>query len=227
MRGADRPDGDADQRNEQPGKSRRLFGRGRPEPVEPEVVPTEETGWLDDLRTAKQDRSAIGPGKPTDGKSSKSGKTAPAPDDVPDDAPPFLAADAEPAPRGPGAGPPARPGAPASPSRGSEAGRPPAPPFGSPAARLLAGPQPGRPQPTMPTLPPLLTLPDRRRGSSARPGGRSARRPRLRPAAAERVAREPGSRTPTERGTAAPVNIRPAPGAPCRATAGPGGTTRR
>ena len=75
----------------------------RPEPVEPEVVPTEETGWLDDLRSAKQDRSAIGPGKPTDGKSSKSGKTAPAPDDVPDDAPPFLSADADPGPRGPAA----------------------------------------------------------------------------------------------------------------------------
>ena len=104
-RGADRPDGDADQRNEQPGKSRRLFGRGRPEPVEPAEVPREETGWLDDLRTAKEDRSAIGPGKPTDGKSSKSGKTAPAPDDVPDDTPSFLTADAEPGPaRRPGPG---------------------------------------------------------------------------------------------------------------------------
>ena len=60
-RGAERPDDDADQR-EQAGRSRRLFGRGRPEPVEPVEVPREETGWLDDLRSAKEDRSAIGPG---------------------------------------------------------------------------------------------------------------------------------------------------------------------
>ena len=96
-RGADRPDDDADLRNEQAGRGRRLFGRGRPEPVEPEEVPREETGWLDDLRTAKEERAAIGPGKASDGRSSKSGKVAPGPDDAADDGPGF-----------PGAGPDAR-----------------------------------------------------------------------------------------------------------------------
>ena len=48
-RGADRPDDD--RRGEQPGRSRRLFGRGKQEAPEPEQVPGEELGWLDDLRT--------------------------------------------------------------------------------------------------------------------------------------------------------------------------------
>ena len=96
-RGADRPDDDADLHDEQAGRGRRLFGRGRPEPVEPEEVPREETGWLDDLRTAKEERAAIGPGKASDGRSSKSGKVAPGPDDAIDDGPGF-----------PGAGPDAR-----------------------------------------------------------------------------------------------------------------------
>ena len=72
-------------RAEQTGRGRRLFGRGRPEPVEPQEVPREETGWLDDLRTAKQQRGAIGPGSATDGRASKSGKVAPGPDEDPDD----------------------------------------------------------------------------------------------------------------------------------------------
>ncbi|MEU4220100.1 hypothetical protein, partial [Actinoplanes sp. NPDC026623] len=81
-RGADRPDDDA----EQAGKSRRLFGRGRPEPVEPVEVPREETGWLDDLRSAKEERSAIGPGA-AEARTSKSGRRAPGPDDPIDDSP--------------------------------------------------------------------------------------------------------------------------------------------
>ncbi|BFU43768.1 hypothetical protein [Krasilnikovia sp. MM14-A1004] len=82
-RGADGPDDETGQRNEQAGRSRRRFGRGRPEPVTPEEVPQEETGWLDDLRTAKEQRSAIGPGAaPGEARSSKSGRTAPGPDDA-------------------------------------------------------------------------------------------------------------------------------------------------
>ena len=87
-RGADRPDDDADLRNEQAGgRKGRRFGRGRPaEPIEPEVVGQEETGWLDDLRTAKEQRAAIGPGTLAgETRLSKSGRLAPGPDDRPDD----------------------------------------------------------------------------------------------------------------------------------------------
>jgi len=74
-RGAERPDDHDDQRAEQTGRGRRLFGRGRPEPVEPQEVPREETGWLDDLRTAKESGGAIGPGTaPGEGRTSKSGR---------------------------------------------------------------------------------------------------------------------------------------------------------
>jgi integrin beta 3 len=77
-RGADRPDDD--QRNDS--RSRRLFGRGRPEPVEPQDISQEETGWLDDLRTAKEQRAAIGPGALAgEAKTSKSGRVAPGPRD--------------------------------------------------------------------------------------------------------------------------------------------------
>ncbi|MEV4349586.1 hypothetical protein AB0J83_34425, partial [Actinoplanes sp. NPDC049596] len=86
-RGAERPDDDADLGNEQAGgRKGRRFGRGRPEPVEPVILPQEETGWLDDLRTAKQQRSAIGPGTLAgETRYSKSGRVAPGPDDEPDD----------------------------------------------------------------------------------------------------------------------------------------------
>jgi hypothetical protein len=80
-RGADRPDDDADQGDEQPGRGRRLFGRGRVEPVAPEEVPQEETGWLSDLWTAKEERAAIGPGSAAgEARTSKSGRVAPGPD---------------------------------------------------------------------------------------------------------------------------------------------------
>ena len=142
-RGADRPDDEADQRNEQPGKSRRLFGRGRPEPAEPEEVPREETGWLDDLRSAKQERAAIGPGKPTDGRASKSGKVAPGPRDEPPEPPaePRSAA----APSSP-AGPPDS--APSPFGRSGVTGRPvsssPAAPTSGGARARFEGEQPGR-----------------------------------------------------------------------------------
>ncbi|HEY7272594.1 MAG TPA: hypothetical protein VH502_07660, partial [Actinoplanes sp.] len=82
-RGADRPDDEAG-RDEQPGRSRRLFGRARPEPPVPEEVPQEETGWLDDLRTAKAERTSIGPGV-TSGevRTGKSRRVAPGPPDEP------------------------------------------------------------------------------------------------------------------------------------------------
>ena len=75
-RGADRPDDDS-------GKKGRRFGRGRPEqPAVPEEIPQEETGWLDDLRSAKQEQTAIGPGTaPGEARTSKSGRRAPGPDD--------------------------------------------------------------------------------------------------------------------------------------------------
>ncbi|MEV6488182.1 hypothetical protein AB0M20_06000, partial [Actinoplanes sp. NPDC051633] len=82
-RGAERPDDDADLQNDPAGRRGRLFGRGRPEPVEPEQVSQEETGWLDDLWTAKEERGAIGPGQPGEGRSSKSGRVAPGPDEKP------------------------------------------------------------------------------------------------------------------------------------------------
>ncbi len=89
-RGADRPDDDSEQRGEQTGRSRRLFGRAKQEPAAQEQVPGEEIGWLDDLRTAKEQRAAIGPGTPEgEAKTSKSGRTAPGPrDDDGDDEPP-------------------------------------------------------------------------------------------------------------------------------------------
>ncbi|MFC3386841.1 hypothetical protein ACFOHP_33530, partial [Couchioplanes caeruleus subsp. azureus] len=130
-RGAERPDDYDDQRTEQTGRGRRLFGRGRPEPLEQEV-PREETGWLDDLRTAKEQGGSIGPGTaPGEARTSKSGRRAPGPDD-PDGDDPFPPAPASPppaaAPSSPAAprpaGGPRPPVAPASPAgpRAGEAG---------------------------------------------------------------------------------------------------------
>ncbi|MCO8276891.1 hypothetical protein M1L60_40555, partial [Actinoplanes sp. TRM 88003] len=104
-RGADRPDDDADLRNEQGGgRKGRRFGRGRPaEPAEPEVIGQEETGWLDDLRTHKEQRGAIGPGTLAgETRYSKSGRVAPGPDDQPDGDFPALGAGEGAAPGRPG-----------------------------------------------------------------------------------------------------------------------------
>ncbi|HEX5202629.1 MAG TPA: hypothetical protein VFW27_22075, partial [Actinoplanes sp.] len=85
-RGAERPDDEADLRKDAGSRKGRRFGRGRAEPEVPEDVPQEETGWLDDLRTAKQQRGAIGPGTLAgETRPSKSGRMAPGPDDHPDD----------------------------------------------------------------------------------------------------------------------------------------------
>ena len=74
-------------REERPedGRSRRRSRGG-----EPTEVPREETGWLDDLRTAKEQRGAIGPGTPAgETRPRKSGRLAPGPDAAPDDNMPF------------------------------------------------------------------------------------------------------------------------------------------
>ncbi|HET6483710.1 MAG TPA: hypothetical protein VFG35_27220, partial [Actinoplanes sp.] len=160
-RGADRPDDDADPRDEQGGgRKGRRFGRGRPEPQpdEPAVVGQEETGWLDDLRTAKERRGAIGPGTLAgETRFSKSGRVAPGPDDAPVDDFPALGADSgaaqAPGWQGgsgefrqaqPGAGPGQVPGGPGQISGGrpapasSRAGVPPqgVPPRGAPAQNV-------------------------------------------------------------------------------------------
>jgi hypothetical protein len=128
-RGADRPDDDA----EQTGRSRRLFGRAKQEPAEQEAVPGEETGWLDDLRTAKQERAAIGPGTPEGARTSKSGRRAPGPLDEDEDPQPPRSSRATEQPAGRPAAPPA--GRPAAPP----AGRPVPPPAGRPAAPPAGG----------------------------------------------------------------------------------------
>ncbi|HET9517156.1 MAG TPA: hypothetical protein VFO77_05465, partial [Actinoplanes sp.] len=135
---------DDSERAAQTGRSRRLFGRGKQEPAEPEPVPREETGWLDDLRTAKEQRAAIGPGTPDgEAKTSKSGRTAPGPrdDDAPSAAPRRPVTDRQTgkgAPR-PGAGvpvtgpPPAAPNPPARPPAGGFGPRPVSGPAAAPA----------------------------------------------------------------------------------------------
>ncbi|MEU1400724.1 hypothetical protein ABZ403_32330, partial [Micromonospora zamorensis] len=60
-RGGDRPDEGPDEGRDPRAKTRR-WGRGRaaePEPEEP--VAGEEFGWIDDLRSAKQQRTELGP----------------------------------------------------------------------------------------------------------------------------------------------------------------------
>ncbi|MFD1326064.1 hypothetical protein ACFQ4H_33805, partial [Micromonospora sonneratiae] len=64
-RGADRPEDGHDERRDPPAKSRR-WGRARPENPAEEPVSGEELGWIADLRTAKQQRSNLGPGAADD-----------------------------------------------------------------------------------------------------------------------------------------------------------------
>ncbi|MFC5945837.1 hypothetical protein ACFPZ4_30800, partial [Micromonospora harpali] len=60
-RGSERPeDGPEEQREPRP-KGRR-WGRGRPDSEPEEPVAGEEFGWIDDLRSAKQQRGELGPG---------------------------------------------------------------------------------------------------------------------------------------------------------------------
>ncbi|PWR05218.1 hypothetical protein DKT68_28145, partial [Micromonospora acroterricola] len=59
-RGADRPDEGPDERRDPRAKGRR-WGRGRAEAEPEEPVSGEEFGWIDDLRSAKQQRTELGP----------------------------------------------------------------------------------------------------------------------------------------------------------------------
>lgn len=59
-RGADRPDEGPDERRDPRAKGRR-WGRGRAEAEPEEPVAGEEFGWIDDLRSAKQQRGELSP----------------------------------------------------------------------------------------------------------------------------------------------------------------------
>ncbi|TDB77725.1 hypothetical protein E1165_03245, partial [Micromonospora sp. KC723] len=58
-RGGERDQDGPDERRDSRAKGRR-WGRGRAEETPPEPV-GEEFGWIDDLRTAKQQRGELGP----------------------------------------------------------------------------------------------------------------------------------------------------------------------
>ncbi|MFC0100416.1 hypothetical protein ACFFKH_23205, partial [Micromonospora marina] len=59
-RGPERPADGPDERRDPRGKGRR-WGRGRAEPELDPTVVGEELGWIDDLRTAKQQGGELGP----------------------------------------------------------------------------------------------------------------------------------------------------------------------
>ncbi|WP_416905235.1 hypothetical protein [Micromonospora echinospora] len=59
-RGADRPEDGPDERRDPKARGRR-WGRGRSDAEPEEPVGGEELGWIDDLRTAKRQRSELGP----------------------------------------------------------------------------------------------------------------------------------------------------------------------
>uniref|UniRef100_UPI00157C1052 hypothetical protein n=1 Tax=Micromonospora maritima TaxID=986711 RepID=UPI00157C1052 len=59
-RGPERPADGPDERRDPRGKGRR-WGRGRAEAEPDPAVAGEEFGWIDDLRTAKQERGELGP----------------------------------------------------------------------------------------------------------------------------------------------------------------------
>ncbi|PWU51431.1 hypothetical protein DLE60_32210, partial [Micromonospora globispora] len=58
-RGPERPEDGPDERRDPRAKGRR-WGRGRAD-AEPEDANGEEFGWIDDLRTAKEQRTELGP----------------------------------------------------------------------------------------------------------------------------------------------------------------------
>ncbi|WP_433120097.1 hypothetical protein [Micromonospora sp. CA-246542] len=85
-RGADRPDEGPDERRDPRAKGRR-WGRGRAEAEPEEPVAGEEFGWIDDLRSAKQQRGELGPdGVPVEPVPPRAGVP------TPPDAPPARAA---------------------------------------------------------------------------------------------------------------------------------------
>ncbi|PWU57914.1 hypothetical protein DLJ47_01025, partial [Micromonospora sp. S4605] len=60
-RGSERPEDGPDERRDSRAKGRR-WGRGKAEAEPEEPISGEEFGWIDDLRTAKQQRTELGPG---------------------------------------------------------------------------------------------------------------------------------------------------------------------
>ncbi|KAB1927808.1 hypothetical protein F8271_29320, partial [Micromonospora sp. ALFpr18c] len=79
-RGADRPDESPDERRDTRPKGRR-WGRGRAEAEPEEPVSGEEFGWIDDLRSAKQQRTELGPeGVAAEAATPRGGASAPPPD---------------------------------------------------------------------------------------------------------------------------------------------------
>lgn len=196
-RGGDRPDEGPDERRDPRAKTRR-WGRGRaaePEPEEP--VAGEEFGWIDDLRSAKQQRTELGPdGAPAEPNRPRGGMPPADPTGPP--APAAPRTPAEPAgPRGGGpesaAPPAARPGEPG----------------GVGARRQVDGPWPGeapppgrRPDDRPPAAGPGVAGQPPRRGVQPVPGARAAVPP---PPPAVR----PGGSDPV-----GPQGPRPAPDAP-------------
>ncbi|WP_201749522.1 hypothetical protein, partial [Micromonospora sicca] len=59
-RGPERPEDGPDERRDPRAKGRR-WGRGRADAEPEDAVAGEEFGWIDDLRTAKQQRAELGP----------------------------------------------------------------------------------------------------------------------------------------------------------------------
>ena len=94
-RGADRPDEGPDERRDPRAKGRR-WGRGRAEAEPEEPVAGEEFGWIDDLRSAKQQRGGLGPERGSAGQPAASAQSpaGPGPRPRPDAA--------SPGPAGPG-----------------------------------------------------------------------------------------------------------------------------
>ncbi|KAB1128979.1 hypothetical protein F6X68_29615, partial [Micromonospora sp. AMSO12t] len=60
-RGSERPEDGPEERRDSRAKGRR-WGRGKAEAEPEEPISGEEFGWIDDLRSAKQQRTELGPG---------------------------------------------------------------------------------------------------------------------------------------------------------------------
>ncbi|NGM11263.1 hypothetical protein ENC19_00495 [Verrucosispora sp. CWR15] len=145
MKSSDRPDEGPDARR---GKGRR-WGRGRSEAAPEESAGGEDFGWIDDLRSAKQQRTELGP----DGVAVEPPAAARRGPERPGQEPPVRPAPApvnHPGPDGPVPPPPGR--GPAEPPRA----RPVDGPWpGNPPARPPAGPPPvGRNDPGPPAVRP-------------------------------------------------------------------------
>lgn len=203
-RGADRPDEGPDERRDPRAKGRR-WGRGRAEAEPEEPVAGEEFGWIDDLRSAKQQRSELGPdGAAVEPAGPRGG--APVPPDGPVPPTPHRGDPDGPAARRPAGGP--WPGDAPPPGRRPDE----RPPADRPRAAGPGVPAPGQPA---------------RRGAQPAPGSgpRAAGPPLAPPTAARPAGGEPAGPPgpPTSGVPAGPA--RPRPGAaPAGPPAGPPGT---